>query len=284
MLQKIRHTFELVKFSHSLFALPFALSSLLFATNGHPSFKLLGLILLAMVTARNAAMAFNRLVDADIDAKNPRTVSRHLPQHLLSRRYVLIFIVINSILFICISILFNTLSFILSPLALLLIFAYSLTKRFTHITQIFLGFSLGISPIAAWVAATGHVAFPPMLIGLGVLFWVAGFDILYATQDYEFDKKLGLKSLVVALGIRQAFVTSRIFHALSVISLLSFGLLFGANWIYQVTVVLIGFLLIWEHRLIGPNNLSRINAAFFTMNGLIGMSYLLGSFLCLTFS
>lgn len=284
MFQKIWYTFELVKFSHSLFALPFALASLLFATHGHPSLRLIGLVILAMVTARNAAMAFNRLVDADIDAKNPRTVSRHLPQQLLSRKYVLIFITINSILFICISSLFNSLSLILSPIALLIVFTYSLTKRVTHATQIFLGFSLGIAPIAAWIAVTGHLAFPPMLMGLGVLFWVAGFDILYATQDYEFDKKAGLKSLVVALGINKAFITARIFHALSVISLSTFGVVFEANWIYQTTVALIAFLLVIEHGLIGPKNLSRINAAFFTMNGLIGIVYLLGSALSLVFN
>lgn len=283
MLTKIRYTFELVKFSHSLFALPFALSSLLFATDGRPDLKLLMLVIVAMVCARNAAMAFNRLVDADIDAQNPRTLSRHIPAHLLSRRYVALFTLINSILFIIISSLFNRLSLILSPIALIVMLGYSLTKRITHFTQIFLGIALGIAPIAAWIAAKGVIDSSPLLMGLGVLFWVAGFDILYATQDYQFDKKAGLKSLVVWLSIPKALKIALFFHLVSILSFLSFGIIMGTSWVYFAAVGFIAILLAIEHLLINPDNLSRINAAFFTMNGLVGMVYLMGSFLELRF-
>lgn len=282
--KKIQHIFELVKFSHSIFALPFALSSLLLATHGRPSWKLVGFIILAMVFARNTAMAFNRLVDAKLDAKNPRTTSRHLPKKILSHQFVLIFIIINAILFIGTTYFFNQLTFALSPLVLLMICFYSLTKRWTHYTHIFLGITLGISPIAAWIAATGSLDLVPLLLGGAVLFWVAGFDLIYATQDYEHDKNNQIKSMVVLLGIPRALVLSRLFHCLSLIFLVSIGLTpqrgpFGVGpigLIYFGTLTFIALAFIYEHSLVKPNDLSKVNAAFFNVNGVIGLVYFLG--------
>lgn len=277
MLIKIRHTLELVKFSHSIFALPFALASVFFASAGWPPLKTLVLIILAMITARNTAMAFNRLVDAKIDSQNPRTSMRHLPKNLLSPKYVTLFVIFNALLFIIISSYFNILTFYLSPIALIIICGYSTMKHITHASQIFLGLALGIAPIAAWIAVTGEIAFFPILIGTGVLFWVAGFDILYATQDYEFDKKAGLKSLVVWLGIRKGLKLSRFFHAISIVIFGIAGWFQGLHLFYYTAILLMGICLAYEHSLVKPNDLSRINMAFFNLNGLVGMLFLAGS-------
>ncbi len=232
-----------------------------------------------MVTARNTAMAFNRLVDAQSDAENPRTAIRHIPQGLLSRRAVALFIIVNALVFALTSSFFNNLTLILAPIALMIICGYSYTKRFTHGAQIFLGLSLGIAPASVWIAITGGLTLFPILMGLGVLFWVAGFDILYATQDYEFDKNKGLKSLVVLCGIPRALNLSRIFHALSVLFFILTGLNGGLSLIYFAAVFLIACGLLYEHTLVKKDDLSHINTAFFTVNGLIGMVYLIGSIL-----
>jgi len=284
MFLKLRQTLEMIKFSHSIFALPFALSSMLLARGGLPSTKTVLLIIAAMVTARSAAMAFNRLVDAKIDAKNPRTASRHIPAGLLSKEFVGLFFAVNVAFFIGISAFFNQLTFYLSPIALFILCFYSLTKRFTHFTQLFLGVALGISPMAAWIAVTGKLALAPGLMGLGVMFWVAGFDILYALQDYEFDKKSQLKSLVVKLGPSNALTAARVFHIISIGFFVGMGFWAELGIIYTITVLLIAAFLTWEHVLIKPNDLSRINAAFFTMNGLVSLCYLAGmTFDLLTF-
>lgn len=269
----------MIKFSHSIFALPFALSSMLLAGNGQVSFKTLLLIVACMVTARSTAMAFNRLVDAPLDAQNPRTANRHIPAGLLSKTFVWIFFGANAIVFIALSSLFNRLCFILSPIALFVLCFYSFTKRFTNLTQIFLGVALGMSPLAAWIAITGQLSLTAALMGLGVLFWVAGFDILYALQDYDFDKKNKVGSLVVKWGPPKALSAARYFHALSVLFFMGMGLWAPLGATYFVTVALIGVFLIWEHTLIKPNDLSRIDAAFFTMNGLVSVFYLAGVFL-----
>lgn len=277
--QRIRHTLELVKFSHSIFALPFALSALFFAAEGFPGWRVLGLVLIAMVLARNVAMSFNRLYDADIDANNPRTASRHLPQKILSRRYVALFAIVNAVGFIFVSSFFNKLTLFLSPVALAILCLYSTTKRWTHYTQLFLGLALGMSPVAAWIAVTGRIEAFPLVMGLGVLFWVAGFDLLYASQDYAFDVNHGLKSLTVKIGVPKAFFLSKIFHGASIFSFLSLGILYGVKGWFLLAVAVIGVLLMYEHTLVKTENLSRINVAFFTANGVISLLFLAGTLL-----
>lgn len=282
MIIKLIYTLEMIKFSHSIFALPFALSALVFAADGLPPLKTVGLIILAMVTARNTAMAFNRFADAKIDAKNPRTANRHIPKGLLSRSFVLGFAIMNGALFIWISRFFNPLAFKLSPVALAIIYFYSYTKRWTHFTQLFLGLSLAIAPIGAWIALRGTVELFPILLGLAVMFWVAGFDIFYATQDYHFDKSEGQKSLVVRFGIGQSLIVAKFFHILSMAFFLILGIAYHLNIIYLTTVLLMGTFLAFEHHLVKPNDLSRVNTAFFTLNGAVGILFFVGSILEVT--
>ncbi len=273
--QKLKHTLELIKFSHSIFALPFALGSMLVAARGLPDFKTVTLIILAVVCARTAAMSFNRWADAEIDAKNPRTQDRHLPKKILSSRFTLGLCLVSSIGFILVSFGLGNLCMILSPFALSILFLYSYTKRFTHFAQIFLGLSLGIAPIGAWIAITNRMDLAPLLLGLAVLLWVAGFDILYATQDYEFDKKEGLHSLVVKWGIPKAFAFARLMHVLSILLLIFFGIATHLRGVYFAGIFLMGGLFFYEHTRVKPNDLTQINAAFFTANGLISILFLI---------
>ncbi|MBI2340759.1 MAG: UbiA family prenyltransferase [Deltaproteobacteria bacterium] len=279
---KLIYTLEMIKFSHSVFALPFALAALVFAADGLPPLKTVGLIILAMVTARNTAMAFNRFADAKIDAKNPRTANRHIPKGLLSRGFVLSFALINGALFIYIASFFNPLAFKLSPMALAIIYFYSYTKRWTHFTQLFLGLSLAIAPVGAWIALRGMIEAFPLLLGAAVLFWVAGFDIFYATQDFHFDKSEGLKSLVVRFGIARSLIVAKFFHVLSMVFFLAIGIVYQLNTFYLTTVILMGTFLAYEHHLVKPDDLSRVNTAFFTLNGTVGILYLAGTILTVT--
>ncbi len=275
--RKIKQTFELIRFSHTIFALPFALASMLVAAQGLPSLRTIGLILACMVCARTSAMAFNRFIDADIDARNPRTQNRHIPSGLLSKAYVLSLAIASGATFILAAYFLNFLAAILSPLALAIIWLYSFTKRWTYYTQLFLGLSLAISPIGAWIAVTGQFAWPPVLLGGAVAFWVAGFDIYYATQDHDFDQMNHIKSLVVKLGIPGALRLARIFHVLTVGLLLGFSFYVPAPTIYLLTCTVVAGLLIYEHNLVKADDLSRIDAAFFTLNGWIGMLFLVGT-------
>ena len=275
-LKKIYHVGELVKFSHTIFALPFALASLLVASGGRPPARLLLLVIAAMVTARTAAMAFNRWIDADFDARNPRTATRHIPAGLLSKRFVLLVSLGSAILFVLVTYWINPLVFRLSPIALLILFGYSYTKRFTALSHLVLGLALGIAPIGAWMAARGSFELAPILLGIAVLFWVAGFDMIYATQDAEFDRQTGLHSLVVALGIPRALYGARLLHLLTLTLLICFGSYNHLTLAYYVCLVGVGILLAYEHSLVSPQNLSRVNAAFFTINGFISLLYLSG--------
>lgn len=276
MISKVRHVSEMLKLSHTIFALPFALASMLAAAGGLPSWRLVILILLAMVTARNAGMAFNRYLDASIDARNPRTASRHVPQGLLSGRFVLVFSLVNALLFLAVTRAINPLCLALSPVALALLFGYSYMKRFSSLSHLVLGLVLGSSPIAAWIAVRGTFEFPPFVLGLAVAFWVAGFDVIYATQDHDFDRGEGLHSLVVRFGIGRALILARLFHAATISLFVAFGLLLHAPWPYFATVGLIAGLLAYEHSLVKADDLSRINAAFFTVNGYISLIFLAG--------
>ncbi len=280
-LQKIKDTLELIKFSHSIFALPFALGAMLIAARGFPEPILFFRILLAVIFARTAAMAFNRWIDADIDAENPRTQNRHLPQGLMSKRFVITLWLLSSLGFMGVAFLLGKLCFILSFFALFILFFYSYTKRFTHYSQFFLGLSLSLAPAGAWIAVTGSFGGIPFILSLAVLFWVAGFDILYATQDEEFDRQHKLHSMVVKLGIRKALICARSLHLLSFLLMLMVGGMAHLHQIYFIGLVLMGVLFFYQHRLVKPQDLSRVNAAFFTTNGVISLLFLLSVYFSL---
>jgi 4-hydroxybenzoate polyprenyltransferase len=276
MFKKLRHTLEMIKFSHSIFALPFALSAMVVAAEGWPDWKTVALIVAAMVTARNTAMSLNRFIDRDVDAQNPRTRNRHLPQKILSPQYVFAFGMLNALFFMGICFFINDLSYTLSLPTLAFIIGYSWVKRFSSLTQLYLGLCLGIAPVGAWIAVTGAMTQAPIILGGAILFWVAGFDIIYAAQDHEFDKQHNLHSLVVLLGIPKALFLSKLFHVLTIILLVFFGHTANLGMIYFITCGLVALLLGWEQSLVKPNDLSRINMAFFTFNGIIGLLFLAG--------
>lgn len=282
IIQKTKHTFELIKFSHSIFALPFALASMLVAARGWPSTNTFLLIIMAMVAARSAAMAFNRLLDAEIDAKNPRTQNRHIPQGILSKKFVALFTIVCCTVFVATCAFINPLSFLLSPFVLIWLLAYSFTKRFTCGSHLWLGTSLGLAPLGAWIAVTGNWPWPALSLAAAVTLWVAGFDILYAAQDFEFDRKMGLQSIVARFGLAKALRLSRLFHGAGFLLLLLFGVQNQLGVIYFIAVFLIGVGLFYEQRLVKPNDLSKIDAAFFNTNGLISFLFLIGTALDIT--
>ncbi len=275
-IRKLTQIGDMIKFSHSVFALPFALAAMIVAARGLPSFRTILLILCAMITARNAGMAFNRYLDAEIDARNPRTQGRHIPQGVFSRQFVLGFSFVNAVLFVLVCSRINTLAFLLSFPTLGLLSLYSATKRWTHWSHLVLGLVLGISPVGAWIAVQGNVSAASVILSLGVILWVAGFDILYATQDHDFDRKEGLHSLVVHLGITRALNLSRIFHAGCMLFLAAFGWSAHLGGPFLVTLAVIAGLFAYEHSLVKPHDLSKINAAFFNINGLISLLFLAG--------
>lgn len=273
LLQKTSLTLKMIKFQHSIFALPFALSSLVVAWNSQTTWLSLIWVILAMVTARNAAMSFNRIVDRDIDAKNPRTASREIPSGQLSLSFSIGFCVLNSLLFVLIASQFNTLTLLLSPVALAIVLGYSLTKRFTHFTQFFLGLSLGIAPLATWIALTGELSLYAILLGTGVFFWVSGFDLIYSTMDEEFDRNNNLKNIVVLLGAKKALWLARLLHLFTLAAFLAAGLSMSFSWVYYTGLGIITLIMIYEHRIVSPNDLSKLNMAFFTMNGYVSVLY-----------
>jgi 4-hydroxybenzoate polyprenyltransferase len=266
---------RMVKFSHSIFALPFALASAALAAppGGIPLVTALW-ILVAMVGARSAAMGFNRLADHAIDAENPRTAGRELPTGRLSRAEVWLFVVVSAAALVVAAWRLGPLCLALSPVALLIVFGYSYTKRFTALSHVVLGLALAVAPMGAWLAVRGRFALPPVLLGLGVLGWVAGFDVIYSCQDAEFDRRTGLHSLPARLGIARALGLSRLLHVFAVAALLG---VFGAaplHPVYLAGVVVVALLLAYEHSLVKADDLSRVDAAFFTVNGWIGVLYL----------
>lgn len=270
-MKQVKAIFELIKFQHTIFILPFALISMLVCVDGLPSFSVIFWILVAMVSARSTGMAFNRVVDLRFDALNPRTQHWHLPARKVSLKLVWIFIVIMAIIFIFSAYMLNKLAFYLSPLALAILYFYSFTKRFTWLTHILLGLSLGIAPVGVWIAITSQIALPPFVLGLAILLWVAGFDIIYATQDIEFDKKYNLSSMVVRFGLPKALLISRVMHLLMVISLLWFGFLTQLGLFFLIGVFISASILIYEHSLVSSDDLSKVNIAFFNVNGLVSI-------------
>ena len=272
-LHNLRVTLEMIKWEHSIFALPFALCGALLAAHGLPGGQQLFWIVVAMVAARSAAMAFNRLADASIDAANPRTQTRALPAGTLSPAFVSTFVVVSCAVFVLAAARLNHLALALSPVALAVILLYSYTKRFTRWSHLALGFALGIAPSAAWIAVRGSFDPRILLLTAAVTFWVAGFDVLYACQDYEFDEQAGLHSIPRYFGIARALWIARFFHLLMLILLMGLVAVFGLGKLAVAGVIVVAILLAYEHSLVSPTNLSKLNAAFFTMNGVISVVF-----------
>jgi 4-hydroxybenzoate polyprenyltransferase len=274
VLHNLRLTLEMIKWEHSIFALPFALCGAMLAAGGIPTAHQLGWIIVAMVAARSAAMAFNRLADAAIDAANPRTRTRALPVGHLTPAFVATFVVVSSAIFVLAASQLNRLSLWLSPVALAVLLLYSYTKRFTRWSHLVLGFALGIAPAAAWIAVRGSLDTRILLLTAAVTFWVAGFDVLYACQDFDFDRQTGLHSIPRHLGIVRALWIARSFHVLMLGLLVALLWFFGLGKVAVAGVAVVGVLLAYEHSLVSPDDLSKLNAAFFTMNGVISVLFL----------
>jgi len=269
MSKKISDYLSLVKFSHTIFAMPFAVTGFLLAssTTENIDWKLFIFVLLCMIFARNAAMGFNRLVDRKIDLKNERTAQREIPAGKISSFSASLFIIINCILFIASTYFINQICFFLSPIALIVILGYSLTKRFTALCHFVLGLGLSLAPIGAYLAVTGEFAVLPILLSLAVLFWTGGFDIIYALQDEHFDKKNKLNSVPVILGTKGALLLSRFVHLLSFSFISLLGYLGEMNYLYWTGAIVFGGLLVYQQSIVKPNDLSKISLAFFTTNG-----------------
>jgi 4-hydroxybenzoate polyprenyltransferase len=276
--QKIRLTLDMIKFEHSVFALPFALTGALlawretgFQVDG-AGWKLLWIVV-AMAGARSAAMTFNRILDAEIDAKNPRTRMRHIPAGLLSRGFAWVFLLITSAVFLLAAGALNPLCLKLAPLALGIVFFYSFTKRFTSLSHLVLGFALGVAPAAAWIAVSGSLDLRILWLTAAVTFWTAGFDIIYACQDYEFDGREGLFSLPSRFGIAGALWIARFLHLAMLLCLAALLMRFSLGWLSVAGTCAVALLLLWEHSLVKPHDLSRVDAAFFNANGFIGVLF-----------
>jgi 4-hydroxybenzoate polyprenyltransferase len=270
--RSVRTTLEMIKFSHTLFALPFALLSAVLAAGGWPSGATLVKILLAMVGARSAAMAHNRLADRRLDAENPRTASRALPSGALSPAFVRIFLAASIAVFFAAAASLNRLTLLLSPVALGVLLLYAYTKRFTVLSHLFLGLCLGIAPVGAWIAVRGEIALLPVLLGLAVLFWTAGFDIIYSLQDEAHDRLAGLHSIPARFGARRALWISALLHALMAGLLLAVWRLSGGGWLFLAGVGATVAALVYQHAIVRPGDLSRVDAAFFTANGFVSVT------------
>lgn len=274
--QKLKTTLEMIKFEHTLFALPFAFLGAILGAGGLPTGWQILWITVAMFGARSAAMTFNRIVDRDIDAQNPRTANRELPSGKLSVGFAWIFLYVSIGIFLLASYSLNWLTFALSPVALLFVLGYSYAKRFTAFAHLILGIALAISPSAAWIAVRGSLNDEvPILLSVLVLMWTSGFDVLYACQDFEFDRKAGLRSIPARFGIKNSLMIARIFHFQAFIVLILLYLVTGLGWLPLAGVIAVGALLVYQHTLVKANDLSRMNAAFFTTNAFVSVILLL---------
>ncbi|MFZ0430402.1 MAG: UbiA-like polyprenyltransferase [Acidobacteriota bacterium] len=280
---KLLIVLEMIKVEHTVFALPFAYLGAFLAARRFPGWEKSLWILVAMVGARSAAMGFNRLVDRRIDARNPRTASRALPKRLVPVGFVAAFVAVNAAILLVAAWMLNPLSFRLAPLALAIILGYSYTKRFTSLSHLFLGLSLGIAPLGGWIAVRGELDWEPLLLSAAVILWVAGFDIIYSCQDVDFDRGEGLYSFPSRLGIHQALRLSSLLHAGMFGLLVCLFLATRLAWLSWAGLAVVALVLVYEHRLVSPNDLSRVNAAFFTLNGLVSILLLVfvGLDLCL---
>jgi 4-hydroxybenzoate polyprenyltransferase len=274
--EKLKTTLAMIKFEHTLFALPFAFLGAILAANGIPTWWQILWITVAMVGARSAAMTFNRIVDRDIDAKNPRTANREIPSGKLSVGFAWAFLYVSIGLFLLASYSLNWLTFALSPVALICVLGYSYAKRFTAFAHLILGLALAISPSAAWIAVRGTLYDEvPILLSVLVLMWTAGFDVLYACQDFEFDRKAGLRSIPAKFGIKNSLKIARLFHAQAFVVLVILYFVTGLGWPALVGVIAVGALMIYQHSLVKANDLSRMNAAFFTTNAFVSVILLI---------
>ncbi len=277
LMSKIRMYGQMIKFSHTIFALPFALSAVILASRENPlTFGTVFFILLAMVGARSAAMGFNRLVDAGIDAENPRTRMREIPSGLLSKHSAVTFVALSSLVFVFSAAMLGSVCFYLSFPVLLLLFFYSYTKRFTVYCHLYLGFAISLAPLGAWVAVTGSLSFSILLLSIALLTNIAGFDILYACQDEEFDKNQGLFSIPSRLGITKALTVSSLLHVVTFACLVLMSVAFDLGSAYLVAVVIIGILLVIEHLLVKPDDLKHVHIAFFHINSILSVVLLTG--------
>ncbi len=272
----ITRALRFVRFSHTIFALPFALGSMLVAAHGLPGWRTIALIVFAMVCARTAAMTFNRLADWEIDQRNPRTADRH---RLISRAAAIALLVVTAGAFVATTWFINRLCFWLSPVALAIVFFYSLTKRFTSFTHFYLGLALSVSPVGAWLAVRGEFAFAPLVLALAVLLWVAGFDIIYATQDHEFDRGAGLRSLVVRLGVARSLAWAQRLHWIMLGVLAGFGWAAQLGAVFYASLVLVAGALIYEHRSAARLDVAAINRAFFSSNAFVGVVFVAAIFI-----
>ena len=272
VLRNTRTTLEMIKIEHTLFALPFAFLGAMLAAGGIPTLWQVSWIVVAMVGARSAAMAFNRIADRQYDARNPRTAMRALPAGLLSLGFVWGFTIVSAVIFFIAAAMLNRMTLILAPVALASVLLYSLTKRWTQFSHIVLGWCLSIAPTGAWVAVRGHIDSPvPLLLSLVVLLWTAGFDVLYACQDFEFDRSEGLRSIPARFGIARALWISRGLHAGAFIALVTLYLVSGLGPLALIGVILTAGLLLYQHRLVRADDLGRLNAAFFTTNAFVSV-------------
>ena len=276
---RIKNYFSLVKFAHTIFAMPFALIGFFYGLKmihynlNRPWWLLFILVILCMVFARSAAMAFNRWLDAEYDAKNPRTSIREIPGGIISKKNAMIFVIFNCIAFVICTFFINTLCFFLAPVALFVILFYSYTKRFTVLCHLVLGLGLSLAPIGAYIAVTGKFAIVPILFSLSVLFWVSGFDIIYALQDEEFDKENNLYSIPSFIGTKKALRISELLHFLSALCVIAAGLIGGFAAMYWSGVVVFAFFLVYQHTLVKPKDLSKVNKAFFSSNGIASVVF-----------
>lgn len=272
----MKNYLSLIKFSHTIFALPFAIIGYFLALEKSSSnfdLKLFLLMLICMVTARSAAMAFNRYIDRDIDIKNPRTKNREIPAGIVSANSALIFVILNSLIFIASTYFINDLCFYLSPVALLIVLAYSYTKRFTALCHFVLGLGLSLAPIGAYLVITGEFAITPIWYSIAVLTWVSGFDIIYSLQDEEFDKSLSLHSVPAVMGTKNALNLSSVLHIISSIFIILPGLQEGYGIWYWIGTSIYIAMLVYQHRLVKPNDLSKVNIAFMTTNGIASVVF-----------
>lgn len=268
---KIKMYSELVMFSHTLFSLPFAIIAMVWAAEGVPSGHVMLWGIIALVAARNGANAFNRVVDQVFDAKNPRTAHRHLPQQLLASKEVLLFVAVNYAIFIAASAMLNWLCFLLSPVAIFLISSYSYTKRFTYLSHLYLGFTIASAPIGAWFAVTGKFAFTPFILGTIVMLWIAGFDIIYGSQDIEFDRSHGLWSIPSYFGLKNGLRIAAGLHMIMILLLIALIPIRDLGWIYMLGIAVAVILLLTEHRIIKPNNRRLMKVASYNLNQVISM-------------
>jgi len=268
---KIKNYLELIKVEHTVFALPFALTSALIAAGGLPSLYQILWITVALFGARTAAMSLNRLIDAEIDAKNPRTANRHIPRGVVKKSEALLLALIGFGVMVYAAYKLNPLAFKLSPIAIFVLTLYSFTKRFTALCHIVLGIAIALAPLGAWVAVKGTIDLPALILSGSVAFWVAGFDIIYALQDVEFDRKMGLFSIPARLGVERALLLSRLFHLLTLIGLIAVGVMEGLGFFYYLGLAISALLMVKEHRIVAKER-EKIAFAFFNLNGYISLT------------